>query len=217
MVEVIYSNINQLEDYKINLYLQFLPEAMRKEILRNKLIESQKAKLISRLMLIEQLNVSESGLSLEDWYLSNTNKPFIKSWNNFNISHSGDFVILCHSKFQVGIDIERVEYLNDLLSLTNFFSEDEKKFVLDSIEPNAAFYEIWVKKEAYLKAIGMGLSIKLDSFSCLGEMINFDNMLFFFKQIFIHPRYVCYLSSSLPNTSISLKQFHLKDYSAFLV
>lgn len=214
MVEVFYSNINQLEDHKIDFYLQLLPAGMRKEILRNRLIESQKAKLLARLMLLQQLNFSKTGMSLEDWDLDRTNRPFIKNWNNFNISHSGEFVMLCHSNHQIGIDIERVQYLQDFLSLSEYFKLEEKKFVMDSLDPASAFYEIWVKKEACLKALGVGLSIKLNSFSCLGEMVSFNNFIFFFTQISIHPEYVCYLSCNSPDTMINLKQFNLNEYLA---
>jgi len=211
MVEIFYSSINSLKDHEIIHYLQVLPSEMRKEILRNKLIEARKAKLIGRLMLLHQLNCSKSGYSLEDWELDKAKKPFIKNWNNFNISHSGEFVVLCISTHMVGIDIEQIKDLEDFFTLSAFFTLDEKRFVANSSQPAYAFYEIWVKKEAYLKAVGIGLSIKLDSFSCLGQMISFNNLNFSFTQLFIHPGYICFLCCDIPVPMVTLKQFHIND------
>lgn len=211
MVNVYYANINSIEDHKIGFYRQLLPEAMRSGLLRYRLIDDQKARLLARLMLLHQLNCSGSGKSLDDWQVDKAHKPFIENWSNFNIAHAGEWVVFCCSDYQVGIDIEQVRPLEDLASLSTFFTAEEKQFVMDAAAPTAAFYEVWVKKEACLKALGVGLSVKLNSFSCLGEMVRFDEVPFFFTRLFIHQQYVCYVSCSIPDPIINLKQFHLNE------
>ena len=65
------------------------------------------------------------------------------------------------------MDIERVRPLKDMTKVASrFFSREEAAELLslppDEREP--AFFSCWTRKEAYVKAVGNGLSIPLDSF-----------------------------------------------------
>ena len=86
----------------------------------------------------------------------------------FNVSHSGDRVMLAFTRgLPVGIDIECMRQLehNDLVD--HFFSPAEREAWRD-VPPEhrpRAFYLAWTRKEAFLKALGVGLSKALDSFS----------------------------------------------------
>jgi len=68
---------------------------------------------------------------------------------------------------EVGIDIEYVEPIKQIEDLFIHFSEKEKEYLLKKVgkEREIAFYEIWVIKESYVKAIGMGVSCSFSSFS----------------------------------------------------
>jgi 4'-phosphopantetheinyl transferase len=46
-----------------------------------------------------------------------------------------------------------------------FFTSEEQSYISASPDANIAFYEIWTKKEAYIKYIGKGLAVPLNSFS----------------------------------------------------
>ncbi len=91
-------------------------------------------------------------------------KPFFENLTDFhfNISHSGELNVIAVSDKAVGIDIEKLR--NADLRIAKRFCEDEYNF----IKQNAAlsvFFEIWTKKEAYLKLLGTGISGGLNSFS----------------------------------------------------
>jgi 4'-phosphopantetheinyl transferase len=86
----------------------------------------------------------------------------------FNLSHSGAlgtcaFAMDC----EIGIDIEQIRAMPDLFDIARrFFSPEECKD-LETVPPHAreaAFFDCWARKEAYIKAIGGGLSVPLDSF-----------------------------------------------------
>lgn len=75
---------------------------------------------------------------------------------DFNISHSSNVVVCAFSFFSIGIDVEKDE--GEMLPISNrFFKEEENKFISDSSEPNKAAYTMWVLKESYLKAEGIGI------------------------------------------------------------
>ncbi|MSP14414.1 MAG: 4'-phosphopantetheinyl transferase superfamily protein [Chloroflexi bacterium] len=86
----------------------------------------------------------------------------------FNISHSHGLMLLAVTlERQVGVDVEfiRTDFDSQELS-ARFFAAAECAF-LRSLPPAAqaeAFFAIWTRKEAYIKARGEGLSCPLDSF-----------------------------------------------------
>ncbi len=75
----------------------------------------------------------------------------------FNLSHSGDFVMLAISDTPVGCDIERKR--KAILS-HHVFHPKELELLRSLPEGNARDYEflrLWTTKEAFLKAIGTGI------------------------------------------------------------
>lgn len=97
-------------------------------------------------------------------------KPFLdNSAIQFNISHSNEYAIYALSECTaVGIDIEywkERKYLEGIIDSN--FSVTEKTIYhnLDSSLKVSSFYQGWTCNEAYIKAIGMGLSFPLADFS----------------------------------------------------
>jgi len=87
----------------------------------------------------------------------------------FNISHSGDLIVLSFAKdFDIGVDIEKVKDDFDVLEIaSNFFStlEIETLKKIPKAQQVYYFYRCWTRKEAFIKAKSLGLSFPLDSFS----------------------------------------------------
>jgi 4'-phosphopantetheinyl transferase len=76
---------------------------------------------------------------------------------------------------EIGVDIEKLRTAG--LDIANeFFTMRECRYIASSEDQNKAFFEIWTKKEAYIKHQGKGLSISFTSFDVLDEMIS-QNML----------------------------------------
>jgi 4'-phosphopantetheinyl transferase len=86
----------------------------------------------------------------------------------FNVSHSGDWAMLAVSdQLEVGIDVERIDpsFAQEQIP-ERFFSPREVEHLrsLPESEQTAAFFRCWTRKEAYIKARGLGLALALDSF-----------------------------------------------------
>jgi 4'-phosphopantetheinyl transferase len=96
-------------------------------------------------------------------------KPFLKNHPlKFNFSHSYDSILVAVSDKEIGIDIEEIQRDLDFNGIMDFaFSQTEKLFCLKQDLPGA-FTQIWTLKEAYLKAIGIGLSEKLAEIELIG-------------------------------------------------
>ncbi len=86
---------------------------------------------------------------------------------DFNVSHSGSRVLIGISRSDVGVDIEQIELDRNYDAIaTRYFSEFERNTIasLSGVEKSRAFYNTWSRKEAFLKALGIGLSDHLDGF-----------------------------------------------------
>ena len=97
-------------------------------------------------------------------------KPGITNNNplQFNISHSQNMALFAFSKkHNVGVD---VEFLNPNIQVKdiaiNFFSRNEirKLLSLPDQQKPLGFFNCWTRKEAFIKAVGAGLSFPLDKF-----------------------------------------------------
>jgi 4'-phosphopantetheinyl transferase len=85
----------------------------------------------------------------------------------FNLSHSGKLALIGISATELGLDCEKVRHLESLGEIARkHFSESEFTALeaLDGEARQLAFYRCWTRKEAYLKAVGEGLSMPLDTF-----------------------------------------------------
>ena len=87
----------------------------------------------------------------------------------FNISHSGGLAVFAFTlDCEVGVDVEEIRELKDLAEIAaRFFCAEEtaELMSLPADQRTAAFFRCWTRKEAYIKAIGDGLSAPLDGFA----------------------------------------------------
>lgn len=91
----------------------------------------------------------------------------LKRKNYFNVSHSGEFALIAIGPdAEMGIDIELMRELDYLGLAEHFFSFREQTEIrrLPSDFLKKGFYTVWTRKEAFIKAIGMGLSFPLKEF-----------------------------------------------------
>ncbi len=86
----------------------------------------------------------------------------------FNLSHSGNLAIYAVTTARtVGIDIEEIRPITDFVQLVErFFSVEERTMfqLLPDAQRRTAFFAGWVRKEAYIKARGLGLTLPLSQF-----------------------------------------------------
>jgi len=86
---------------------------------------------------------------------------------HFNISHSGDFVLIALARRDLGVDLEFIRVNFETATLAERFFSPAERMSLEALPPTLqriAFFAIWTRKEAYIKAHGDGLSIPLDAF-----------------------------------------------------
>jgi 4'-phosphopantetheinyl transferase len=84
------------------------------------------------------------------------------------MTHSGNLAaIALTTDCYLGIDLEQIRPLPDMQAIAGRFfctQESEEIMSLPQDERERAFFCCWTRKEAYIKAVGDGLSVPLDSF-----------------------------------------------------
>ncbi len=95
-------------------------------------------------------------------------QPFASNAVRFNVSHSHELALIAFTQdAPIGVDLEWRYISVDHMSIANkyFSAEEVRQYVaLPPEQQEIAFYNCWTRKEAYIKAIGEGLSHPLDDF-----------------------------------------------------
>jgi 4'-phosphopantetheinyl transferase len=120
-----------------------------------------------RLVLGAYTGLPPAGLHFD---LGATKKPYLREAPalHYNVSHAGDCVLLAVASAAVGIDVERLApdfAYQEVLDYS--FSLAEKTFIERSPVPYQAFYQLWTRKEALVKATGQGIDAEFSQLPAL--------------------------------------------------
>lgn len=117
---------------------------------------------------------------------------------NFNLSHSGSlFLLAVAADREVGIDVEQIRDetpFADMARLSFSPREQEELFILPDNLQQSAFYRCWTRKEACMKACGMGFALPSNSFD-----------------VSLSPHATSSLSAPTPLSPWSLQDIHVPE------
>ncbi|GAM12844.1 4'-phosphopantetheinyl transferase family protein [Mesobacillus selenatarsenatis] len=109
------------------------------------------------------LNLNEFNIQIDKY-----GKKFVDEEHgiHFNISYSDEWILIGISNSSIGVDIEKLRTI-DYKNISRHFSMEEQRYLrtVDSHIGEKEFYRIWTGKESFVKYLGKGLRIPLDSFS----------------------------------------------------
>ena len=204
------SNEQSLALYKM------LPKERKESVDRAKNQEIARKRLYTGAFMQYVLS-KETGLLGEQLHYeyNQWGKPELENIQNihFNLSHSGKYVVLAVSDCPVGIDVEHKTRGYASLS-KRFFCEEEYNDIMSApleMERERLFLECWTKKEAYIKCVGKGMQIPLNSFQIQKGECGVSSVLdenHFFRTMFLDEEYcmsVCSLSQTDMEASVDTK------------
>ncbi|MBC2581856.1 4'-phosphopantetheinyl transferase superfamily protein [Clostridium sp. DJ247] len=185
--------------------------------------------ILIRTIIAEELGIRNKHITFKK---NKYGKPYLKGLQkfNFNISHSGDFVVGAIDEKPIGIDIEEVKCIEYEDIAKSFFTISELDYIVknDLDIRLSKFYEIWTLKESYIKCCGQGLTIPLKSFSI--DIDKFENIKviidnehndYIFKKFDMESGYkiaVCSLNKEISNSIIIIDQNSLiNKYSKYSI
>ncbi len=131
-------------------------------------------------------------------------KPYLKKGHTFfNISHSGNYVLLSVSESEIGCDVQTVGKYNPRIA-ERFFTKEEKSFLEKSENQPRDFTRLWALKESVLKKTGEGITGGLNSvcFASCFQKNDFIKFGYHFKVSERTDAYIC-VCSDLPESEIT--------------
>jgi 4'-phosphopantetheinyl transferase len=120
----------------------------------------------------------------------------------FNISHSENKILISISEVETGVDVEMIKPGMEFKELIKtYFSNTEQQKILDAAQPAETFYKYWTRKEAVLKASGIGITDELKKI----EVSEPENDSPFAENFFITSFMVESFYASIASAGINLK------------
>ncbi len=116
----------------------------------------------------EQVNPQDWRFKQNSYGKPEIDQPISGRRLQFNLSHTDGLVACAVSTSRsVGVDVESLDRIAaDLKVAESFFAPQEVDQLksVDISERQDTFFNFWTLKESYIKALGFGLSLSLDSF-----------------------------------------------------
>lgn len=184
-------DIRDLSETEYNKWFSLMNEEKQKKVNRFRFDDDKKrtvaGEMLARKVISEWCNISAEEITFGK---NEHGKPFVENFSvEFNISHSGDFVVCVIDDKPIGIDIEQIRPVNlkiakriytkdEILYLFGFNPSEEAFDTKPDDETLIRFFKLWTAKEAYLKCIGTGIVDNLNTLSVEHENIyteSFDN------------------------------------------
>ncbi len=212
----------QIESHEVHVWRVALDDASNENDLLSLLNEEEKARaqrfhfahhrtrfIIARATLRKllslYLNIPASDIKFS---YTEHEKPMLLFPANthlqFNLSHSKNIAVYAFTyHYPVGIDIEKIKTDYPQAVAERFFNPSEIHALntLPSTEKLRAFYRLWSRKEAFIKAIGKGIAhLSLSSFAVSAEptveTLHYDDQTWTLASLHISDDYETAVASS---------------------
>lgn len=209
MIQVFYALFTEkMPTERFSQLFALLTPEMQEQVLRFRHWEDAQRSVIGKALLLEglkQFNLDQTSLS--NLKFTDFQKPYFENDIHFNISHSGNCIVCAIGTIEVGVDIEAVKEI-PLNDFTELFSTEELKLIYRQPGNYTAFYNLWTQKEAFLKALGVGLNMPLNQIVINKNKIEYNGSTWFLRKTVIHEGYICHVVTPLADLQIQLKQVH---------
>jgi 4'-phosphopantetheinyl transferase len=205
-MHVYYATIDALTPEAYQYYLHRLPEAEHSKVLKYRRPQDAYLSVLGKALLMRGLADSGYDDTLRDAYkVTEFGRPYMLNGPKFNIAHSGNVAVCAISETTVGVDIENVTRI-DIDVFEDHFVPEEWNLIQKATNPTVAFYTLWCKKEAVIKADGKGLSNALNDVITLTDQTELNDIIYHTRLHFIYPDYIMATASTCGHEMIKLIQ-----------
>lgn len=194
--------------------IQQLPTSIQDQILKYRKWQDREERLIGKSLLLAELQfLGKPPALLTALKYTAFQRPYLDDAADFNISHSNGITVCAISEtHRVGIDIEKCQRTN-INDFEAQFSPSEWKQILEHKNSELAFFRLWTKKEAFLKATGDGLNIPLCTIPIEANKVALNNQEWFLHEIDLDKGYICHLCTPLSSPNIVIEEIQWNRYN----
>jgi len=210
MVDIRYVNAESISPKNLEEAIHLLPDEMISEIYRFHYHEDRRLKMMGRLLIQRYFKLKHEHFDWKDWSLDKNGKPRLNEKGHFNLSHSGNIVLAAFSEHEIGVDIEKCNDC-DMVDITPYLHQKEQEYIRNTTEQKDAFYTVWTRKEAYLKAKGVGIVEGLNQENCLMPVVE-NTKKWYLTSLSLFQNYKVALCSQVENVAIQLQEYKLKEF-----
>lgn len=133
-------------------------------------------------------------------------RPYLEMDFDFNLSHSGDYVLCAGSvESRVGVDVEACKKV-DLGDFQQVMSEGQWKAIYAAADPMAEFFRMWALKESVVKADGRGIVLDLDKMEEREGEVRLEGRPWYVRRLEIGEGHPAYLATEQPTEQVSLEE-----------
>lgn len=205
------SNEFELSDVGRSSYLNSFPFDIQKKILGFSKWQDAQASFLGKVLLKKGLEDFKIDSNLSNLKYTSYGRPYIEDALDFNISHSGNWVVCAFSTIgRIGVDVEKISPI-PVCEFKSHFLEEEWNLILRSENTYHTFYAYWTAKEAIIKAEGKGLSIPLYTIWIKGGLSVLGQTPWYYKSVSLADNYQMHIASDKPLIDIDLIKLSLDD------
>lgn len=207
MVQIMHTKIiNKLPDNLYKELLNKIPIQLQEKNARFVRWQDRHAHLFGKVLLQELLmQFGYDQDCLHNILYTQYNRPYIEGNIDFNISHSGEYVVCVAAEaIKTGIDIEKIRAI-DFDNFKNTMTNEQWKEIEASNHPVKTFFNYWSLKESVIKADGRGLNISLKNIQVRDNTVRCNNQLWYLKELNIDSNYSTYLTTSIKRSESDVK------------
>lgn len=194
----------KLKPHSWEKLLAQVPIPLHTKILSYRKWEDRQRSLFGKLILQKLLKAFDSSLSLEMLQYSKLERPYLPGPLDFNISHSGSYVVCAAVRnSRIGIDVEmKADYDSDSFYLTMSPAQIQK--IESSSNPHLEFLRFWTVKESVAKAMGTGLTTPFPQLQTDFETLFFQDKIWYLREIEFDESHVGYISTEFPFPKVKI-------------
>jgi 4'-phosphopantetheinyl transferase len=208
MVSVLYAHIGRKWPTRLrDRCLDEMPNTVQSKLSRYRRWKDQQAGMLGMLLLAEGLRrYGHPPELLQHLAWDARGRPFLDSRVDFNLSHSGEYVVCTLSpSVRVGIDIEKIR----LIDLDHFRTQmtcEQWERTMTSENRLFMFFDLWTQKEAVVKADGRGLAIPLDGIVVTGGKAYIEDAVWEVREIKLTDGYCCHIAMNAEDAMINIEK-----------
>jgi 4'-phosphopantetheinyl transferase len=205
-----YRFLHQSDEKELEKKFARLPAHITEPVYRYRNPVDRTGRMISRILLETLIRkyFPHQGFSWDDYRKDASSKPYFKGSDiHFSSTHHEEISMVCVSSGgSCGIDSEVLKPIDpDLYS--GFLHPEEKDFINSRQDPAQSFYDIWTRKEAVLKASGLGISCELNSIDAHAATVAADNHLYYTTPVFLPGKMVTHIATPEVIRTLHLEEF----------